>query len=291
MTGRAIAIAAQPALATWADDVRRAGLVGGSATRTRTLLADALAVIAELPTAGLPLPVLADRVLKDTHALDEGTRCAALVLRALAEIFDVPAPVNAQGRRALWERAGVAEDELSNVVLAAGIRAAGRDVASQILRVCAETGHAAALTLSQMRASDLVGGVPGEVWVFENPSMLALALARYGRQCPPIVITAGWPNSATIALLNKLKAAGATLYYHGDFDGEGLRIAANVVARTGAAPWRMTSVDYLDAVAEGPGVGRVSLVPWDADLAAHLTRIGVTVPEERLAEKLLSELT
>ena len=67
-------------------------------------------------------------------------------------------------------------------------------------------------------------------------------------------------------------------------------IAANVAARTGAIPWRMTSQDYLAAVAEGPAVGRVTPVPWDADLAAELTRAGVTVPEERLAENLLGAL-
>ena len=283
-------IQAQPVLATWAQEIKRSGVIGGSVTRTRDLLAKALNVIAELPAPGDPLPVLADRVLADTHALDDDTRLAALVHKALALIYDQPPPANAQERRALWERAGVADDDLSNVVLAGGIRAAGDDIASQILRTCAAAGHVAALTLSQLRASNLRAGMPGEVWVFENPSMLAMALARFGRRCPPIVVTAGWPNSAAIALLSHLAAVGATLHYHGDFDGEGLRIAANVAARTGAIPWRMTSQDYLAAVAEGPGVGRVTPAPWDADLAVHLTQEGVTVPEERLAEKLLGAL-
>lgn len=283
-------VQAQPVLTTWAQETRRSGVIGGSPARTRALLTSALAVIAELPAAGDPLPVLADRVLSDTHALDDDTRLAALVLRALALIYDVPPPANAQERRALWERAGVADDDLSNVVLATGIRPTGEDIASQILRTCAAAGHVAALTLSQLRASDLDEGIPDEVWVFENPSMLAMALARFGRRCPPIAVTAGWPNSAAIALLSKLAAAGATLHYHGDFDGEGLRIAANIAARTGAIPWRMTSEDYLGAVAEGPGVGRVTPAPWDADLAAHLTQAGVTVPEERLAEILLGAL-
>lgn len=284
-------VAAQPALATWAASMRRAGLVGGSAARTRELITDALGVLAELPAAGVPLPVLADRVLKDTHGLDDGTRCASLVLRALTAIFDASAPANAQERRALWERAGVADDDLSSVVLAAGIWATGDDIASRILRVCAEAGHAAVLALGHLRSSDLASGLPAEVWVFENPSMLALALARFGRQCPPIVITAGWPGSAAIALLHKLAAAGAALHYHGDFDGEGLRIAAAVAARTGAVPWRMTSADYLDAVAEGPPVGRVSEAPWDGDLATHLIRAGVTVSEERVGMNLLDELS
>jgi uncharacterized protein (TIGR02679 family) len=249
-----------------------------------------LRVLAELPASGVPLPLLADRVLGNTHALDDGTRCAGLVLRALAAIYDVEVPKNAQQRRTLWERAGVADDELSAVVLAAGIRPTGDDVASRILQVCGEAGQAAALTLSQLRVSGDMRRLPADVWVFENPSVLAMALTRFGRSCPPIVVTSGWPNSAVILLLQKLAAVGTGLHYHGDFDGEGLRIAAAVVARTGAKAWRMTSADYLGAVTDGPSAGRVTEVPWDADLASHLARLGITVAEERVAAGLLDEL-
>ena len=112
----------------------------------------------------------------------------------------------------------------------------------------------------------------------------------FGDRCPPIVVTSGWPNSAAVLLLQKLAAAGTRLYYHGDFDGEGLRIAAAVVARTAATPWHLTSADYLSAVSEGPPVGRVSEVPWDPELAGHLARTGITLAEERVAATLLDEL-
>jgi uncharacterized protein (TIGR02679 family) len=283
-------IAAQPALGPWAATVRRNGLIGGSASRTREELGQALRVLAELPASGVPLPLLADRVLGNTHALDDGTRCASLVLRALAAIYDVEIPQNVQQRRALWERAGIADDQLSAVVLAAGIQPTGDDVASHILRLCAEAGQAAALTLSQLRVSSLASGLPANVWVFENPSVLALALARFGYSCPPIVVISGWPNSAAILLLQRLAAGGTALHYHGDFDGEGLRIAAAVVARTGAKPWRMTSSDYLGSVSDGPPAGRVSEVPWDVELADHMSRLGITVSEERVAAGLLDQL-
>jgi uncharacterized protein (TIGR02679 family) len=282
-------VRAQPALAPWVGSVQRARLAGGSVPRTREELSCALRVLAELPAPGVPLPVLADQALGDTHGLDEGTRCAGLVLRALASIYDMPPPADAQQRRALWERAGVAGDQLSAVALAAGIAPPGSDVAAQVLRVCAEAGQAAALTLGQLRTADWARG-PADVWVFENPSVLAMALARFGRHCPPMVVTSGWPSSAVILLLQTLAAAGTRLHYHGDFDGEGLRIAAAVVARTGAVPWRMTSADYLRAVSHGPPVGRMSDVPWDTDLAQHMASTGITVPEERVAAELLGEI-
>jgi uncharacterized protein (TIGR02679 family) len=140
--------------------------------------------------------------------LDEGKRCAGLVLRALAPIYDVPPPADAQQRRALWERAGVAEDELSSTVIAAGFRADGDDVVSRILRVCADAGEAAILTLRQLRAGIRV--ISPDAWVFENPSVVALALARFGDRCPPIVCTSGWPSSAGILLLLRSLGAAST---------------------------------------------------------------------------------
>ncbi|WP_275290701.1 TIGR02679 family protein [Amycolatopsis sp. La24] len=282
-------ITAQPALRSWTAGVRRAGLIESSVERTRLELERALRVLSELPAAGVPLPVFADSVLDATHALDDGTRTANLVLKALAEIYDVPPPSDAPGRRALWERAGIADDELSSTVLAAGLQLPGDHVVGRILQACQDAGAAAVLTLQHLRASKLTAA-PDKVWVFENPSVLALALARFGSSCPPLICTSGWPSSAGVALLKQLAQIGTTLCYHGDFDGDGLRIAANVVARTGAKPWRMTSADYLSAVADGPAAGRATPVPWDAELANHLTEQGKTVPEERVANGLLDEI-
>ncbi|WP_330273929.1 TIGR02679 family protein [Lentzea sp. NBC_00516] len=280
-------VTAQPALRGWADSVRRAGLVARSVERTRNELERALRVVAALPAAGVPLPVLAENLLGDPHSLDEGTRGSGLVLRALAELHGVELPENAQERRALWESAGVVADELSSVVLAAGLRLGG--VGGRVLGMCADAGHVAALTLAQVRAASFVGA-PREVWVFENPSVLAVAVARFGPSCPPIVCTSGWPNSAVIALLRGLAVEGSALRYHGDFDGEGVRIAAHVVARTGATPWRMATDDYLRALGDGTPVGRVTEAPWDDGLANAMREHGSAVPEERVTAHLLEEI-
>ncbi|WP_227996191.1 TIGR02679 family protein [Nocardia australiensis] len=288
-------VGAQPALESWVRSTKKSGLIAGSVERTRVELARALRVLHELPGAGRPLPLFADDVLGDPHDLDEGTRLHTLVVRALSTIYGIDPPTDAGQLRALWARAGVADDELSSTVLTAGLRVhddASNAVTGLILRACADTGQAAVLTLQQLRASAHLVGVPARVWVVENPSILATALARLGRGCLPMVCTSGWPSSAGVLLLELLAAADVELRYHGDFDGEGLRIAANVIARVGATPWRMTSADYLAAVGPGgPAVGRVTPVPWDPDLAGHMIRGGCAVPEERVADDLIADMT
>ena len=276
-------VTSQPALAVWAAQVRRTGVA------TRPLLENVLRVLAHLPADGVPLPTFADALLGDAHALDDGTPESGLILRALATLYDATPPTSAAERRALWDRSGIADDALSATVLAAGISPGGEGIAAVILRAC--TSHAAALTLAQLRATTFTD-VPPDVWIVENPSVLAVALSRPG--CPPLVCVSGWPNSAAMLLLRALSDAGATLHYHGDFDGEGLRIAAHVIARTGAKPWRMSTVDYLAALSAnptGPPVGRVTDAPWDPDLGDALRTHGTAVAEERVTDALLEELS
>lgn len=281
-------VRAEPGLAPWAAAMRAAGVVGGSVSRTRALFEQALAVLAALPADGRPLPAFADAVAGDPHALDDGTRLSTVVLRALATLRDEPVPADAEQRRAAWDRVGVACDALSTAVLVAGLRPAGGGVLSGVLRTWADAGQATIVTLAQLRAAARLAVGDGLVTVVENPSILAEALRRFGADCPPLVCTAGWPNSAAITLLRHVTAGGASLRYHGDFDGDGLRIAAHVADRTGAAVWRMSAADYLAAVRPtGPPVGRVTDAPWDAALAGALRARGVALPQEAVAAALL----
>ena len=283
-------VTALPALHAWVDGLRRGGLLDGSVAATRAHVEEALAVLGALPAGGEPLPVVAERVLHDPHALDEGSRLAGTVLRGLAALHDEALPGDAAGRRDLWALHGVTGDELSTTVLVAGLLPDGPGPLAGTLRAWADAGSAAVVTLAQLRAVDALPGVP-QAHLVENPSLLALALDRFGARCPPLVCTSGWPNTAAMLLLRRLRDAGTVLRYHGDLDGEGLRIAAYVLDRTGAQPWRMSAADYLATVAEaGPDPGRLTEAPWDPDLAAALAERAVAVPEERVAATLLADL-
>jgi uncharacterized protein (TIGR02679 family) len=294
---------AEPALAGWAAGIR---LVDGSPERTRELIARAFAVLAALPADGRPLSTLAGDVCDDTHALDDGTRLSALVLKALAAIHDEQPPQSAEERRACWERAGVACDALSTSVLTAGFRPSGADPLSDTLRRWTSAGHAALVTLAQLREFGPLtvrAGDPGTassgtsaahapvVHAVENPAVIAMAVARFGPSCPPLITTSGWPNSAATLMLRQLAESGVRLRYHGDFDGEGLRIAAHTFARTGAQPWAMSTGDYLAAVRPGrPDPGNITDAPWDPGLSDALREHRATVSEEHVADRLLADL-
>jgi uncharacterized protein (TIGR02679 family) len=287
-------VRSQPALGEWVAHCRNGGLIDGSVPRTRNLLSSALAVLAALPAEAEPLPVFAARLVSgDSHALDDGTRLSSLVLRALSAIHGAEMPGNAQQRRGMWARAGVADDDLSGTVLAAGLRLVGDGLLSRLTGACSQAGHAASLTLAQLRDPGDLQLHAGPVHITENPSVMALALRRFGTACPPLACTSGWPNSAAVHLLRLLADHGAALRYHGDFDGEGIRIAAYVLDKTPAAPWRMTAADYRDALtrtAHGPTVGRLTVAPWDPALTEAMAEHSTAVLEETVADLLLDDL-
>ncbi len=291
------AVRSQPALAEWVTHLRGQGLIGGSVDRTRSTLNRALTVLAALPAAGEPLPSFAARVLHgDPHALDDGTRLSALVLRALTTQYGTAMPDGAESRRALWARAGIADDDLSTTVLVAGLRPLSNSggTAGRLATICADAGMGVSLTLAQLRVAGDVQLTTDVVHVTENPSVLALALQRFGTRCPTLVCTSGWPNSAVILLLRHLASAGVSLRYHGDFDGEGIRIAAYVLSKTSARPWRMLATDYLaaaTAATAGPELGRLTPAPWDPDLVGAMTEQGIAVAEETVAPALLDDLS
>ncbi len=269
----------------WVADVRSTG-TRGSVAKTRILLERALLVLEALPSSGEPMPVFAGRVLNDTHALDANSPLSTLVLRALGQ------SAGAADRRATWRAAGVLDDDLSSTVLVAGLTAAGSSPADRICRVGASVGQAVSLTLAVVRQG--VPVLPGtcRVFVVENPAILSLACTELGDGIPPVVCVSGWPSGAAMELLVGLGSQGHELRYHGDLDGDGVRIADYVCAQTGARPWRMSASDYLSRVAShGARVGRVTEASWDAALAGAMRERGVAVLEETVWADLRADLT
>ncbi len=86
---------------------------------------------------------------------------------------------------------------------------------------------------------------------------------------------------------------GAELRYHGDLDWGGVTIANQVLARWGAAPWRMGVDDYRAATrsARKPLAGRPVAASWDEGLALAMEEVGLAVHEEQVMADLLEDLS
>lgn len=233
------------------------------------------------------LPELAAAVTGDTKALNHGTVLSTLVLRALAVRAGSGRFDSAEARRELWDASGVVVDDLASRVLVLNLPARG-DGLGEWLTGAARRGVPFYVTLQQLTAMPVRAAVP-VVHVCENPAVLRRAASDLGAGAGPLLCTEGMPSAA----FHQLAAAvDGELRYHGDFDWPGIAIASSVMARHGAAPWRMGAADYL-AAARADSValaGAPRPTPWDPALADAMTGTGTVVYEESVADTLIADL-
>lgn len=269
------------------------------ADRAMRLIERTDAVLQRLPAKGLPRAQLAAETLGDAHALDAGRAVATLVLAAwrqaepgvIRRASDPDDEAPEERARDTWARAGIMVNELARPALVLNL-----PLRTPVHRLAAD-GEPGYLSLRRLlRSPPAFEVATREVFVCENPNLVAIAADRLGACCAPLVCTDGMPAAAQRTLLAQLAGAGADLHYHGDFDWAGLRIANQVIRSFAARPWRMRSGDYEAAAKgapqlrrdldDGPAVAAI----WDETLAPAMQRRGVSIAEEAVAASLLDDL-
>lgn len=285
------ALGRHPVLASWLAWLRARGTLSrlepGAA---RTLLQGALDVLLALPADEVSLPVFAGRVTGSTHALDRGSPLGVLIDRALAFLADVdPAPGS---RRELWARFGVTLDAVSSTALALNLRTRGSRL-DALLAAAADAGEPVHVTLRMLRGLDALDAGGALVSVCENRSVIEAVADELGVTAAPLICTSGEPTAAGRRLVELLRAGGARLRYHGDFDPDGIAIANSVIG-PGVAPWRYDADAYLAAAARtsirdelGPGT---TSARWDMRLAGALATVRARIYEEHVLDELVSDL-
>lgn len=262
--------------------------------RAGTLLAQVATLARALPAAAEPMASFAARLFGDAHALDPGPPRATLAVRTAARLGGIHFQDDAEGRRAAWASVGVMCDELSTPALVFNLPAKGDTPLARLLQSAlrdAEPLHVSLrLLLRWPLAADF--GLAGEkVFVCENPTVVALASARIGRRCSPLVCVNGQFATPSLVLLRQLRDAGARLSYHGDFDPAGLMIARRVMSESGAQPWRFGGVDYAAAPKGVAFIGSPGSTPWDESLRDVMRSDGRAVHEEAVFDSLAGDLT
>lgn len=261
------------------------------------LLERVAAVLRRLPAGGVARAQLAAEALGNAHALDTGQATATLVLAAWRQIekdqpgiADHDAPPD-EHTRDIWARAGVLVNELARPALLLNLPVHADETPIGV------PGEPAYLSLRRLLRTPPRWAVAGlNVFVCENPNLLAIVADRLGACCSPLVCTDGMPAAAQRTLLTQLAQAGARLRYHGDFDWPGLQIANHVLRAWGAHPWRFGALDYEAAAASAAHTRRdlpdaCITASWDAALAPAMQRHGLAIAEEAVATSLLQDLS
>jgi len=134
-------------------------------------------------------------------------------------------------------------DELTSPVLCVGLRPRGSHPSRLRCEARATLGSGGVVTLGELRAVDVLRCGPAG-FSCDNPAVVAAAADALGRDCPPLVCTAGCPSTAVVRLLRAVAAGAAPLHLHGDMDPEAVRILQWLMDATGGHRWRMIAADH-----------------------------------------------
>jgi len=269
------------------------------------LLEYANIVLQRLPADGVPLSQLAANTLGNAHALDSGQPTATIILAAWkhlegrntscmnsSENDDEPGDVQLTDERVrdIWARAGVLVNELARPVLLLNVPVAGHDAP---IKTPGEPGYLSLRSLLRTPPGWAVNDV--NVFVCENPNLVAIAADQLGASSAPLICTDGMPAAAQRTLLTQLEHAGARLLYHGDFDWPGLRIANYVMRTWKVHPWRLNANDYETAATNAPSPrhglsGVCAAASWNVALMPTMQHYGIAIAEEAVAASLLEDL-
>ena len=233
---------------------------------------------------------LAAELFGSSHALDQGTKLASFVKRALRCRLGEPL-----GDRELWEASGIQADRVSAPVLAWAIPVTGNSPLDVAIRASTSDGLPLHVSLLAMLRHPLKVPAGTPVLVVENPRLVEAAAER-GLDCC-VVATNGNPTTAVTTLVQQLREAGARLWYHGDFDATGIAICRRMHG-FGCHPWRMDAKDYQEAVSQaerdGVRLDRDSKAcgptPWDPALKELFGTQRLIVHEEFVLDRVLEDI-
>lgn len=113
-----LARAVPAATRAWANDEapRLIAAAAGTAAARAALAENLCALANHLPQDGVPLSVLADQTVHNTHGLDPGTTLGRLGARRAAAVVGLSQPASTADVREAWEAVGVWADRISSQI-------------------------------------------------------------------------------------------------------------------------------------------------------------------------------
>ena len=273
------------------------------------------------------------RISGDPHFLDATTGSGRLFLSALADLRSLTAseatrrenegasdvldqeiqPTEQEHwRHLLYYEAGLLLDTVSSTVAVFHLRSAWNHTEQADPLIGAAGARVLVLPLRQLLAWKKLLPVSKQVYLFENPQVFEILIDTLLQECmaseehareklPTLVCTSGWPSVAVLRLLNLLTESDpeTRLYYSGDFDIQGLRIAAHLLARypRQCRLWHFDPASYLVAshsrgatLDANDLTGLQKLPPPFAELCTCMQQRGQKAYQEGLVQILLEDI-
>lgn len=196
------------------------------------------------------LAVLSAEVSGNPHYFDMGKTAAQLLMNAICRWKGYAYPQSAYEWRGCMADAGIISDNISSMVHAYGVRIETKEGAHEAYEVFRTKKEPYVITAENLKTIVRASAAHNKVYVVENEMVFLYLLEHSQNQDITCLCTSGQLRVAAFGLLSLLVQSGATIFYSGDLDAEGMGIADRLWQKYGDAVhlWRMDEQDYRASI-------------------------------------------
>ncbi len=241
-----------------------------------------------------PLAVFAAKISGNPHYFDRGTTAGMLLVHGICYCENEEVPRNAHQWRELLMGAFITPDNVSSMVHAYGLRLLTGQGWHPAYDAFCSRREACVITMEHMNGIIGVQALGEKVYVVENEMVFSYLLHNMKNQEYTLLCTSGQPRSVVQVLLPHILASGADIFYNGDIDPDGIRIADRLWKKFGEHfhIWRMSPADYENSLSKEniDDIGKIK-----EEMLSHptLKKTAASMREKQLAgyqENMLKEL-
>lgn len=207
-----------------------------------------------------PLAVFSAEISGNPHYFDQGTTAGQLLVHGMCYAAQTDYPENAHQWRELLLSVGIVPDNISSIVHIYGLRLQVRGEWHPAYDAFCRRQEPCAVTMENLQELTAVQPTGDKVYIVENEMVFSYLLKHLEQKKVTLLCTSGQLRSAAVKLMPFLLDSGAEIYYSGDTDPDGIRIADRLWKKyeDRIHVWRMSEEDYVKSLSEEE-IGNVSI--------------------------------
>ncbi len=207
-----------------------------------------------------PLAVFSAEVSGNPHYFDQGTTAGQLLVHGMCYAARTDYPANAHQWRELLLSGGIVPDNISSIVHIYGLRIQVHGDWHPAYDAFCRRQEPCAVTMENLQELTAVQPTGDKVYLVENEMVFSYLLKHLKQKKVTLLCTSGQLRSAAVKLIPFLLDSGAEIYYSGDADPDGIRIADRLWKKYGDRihVWRMSKEDYVKSLSKEE-IGSISL--------------------------------
>lgn len=241
-----------------------------------------------------PLAVLAAEISGNPHYFDRGLAAGQLLIQAICCVTQSDLPENAWQWRELLLENGIIPDNISSLVHCFGLRLQIEGRWHPAYEAFCDRQEPFALTMENLCGLTGAFAEGKQVYIVENEMVFSYLLEQLKDVKKTILCTSGQPRTAALKLIEALLKSGVEIFYSGDLDPDGIRIADSLWKRFNGKIqiWRMTPEDYEKSLSV-EAIGKNGIAKLNAIAHPILRETAEYVCQKQLAgyqENILNEM-